>query len=197
MTDDYPRVMQRKVLPSVEQTPTRGSSKLTNPLRMSVHVSSCIEQTPTRGPSKLVNPLGNSALKGTSELFNPLAPPTILDQGPRLPKQLFGKSHVSELPPSWPLEVHDTPSKAASSKQSCLPSWDRPQETPVKAQRAEESSESTVQGPQETPIQPARASKVSAGFNTRVIVPGAPIPTEDSGQSIYESLGWDDVDELL
>jgi hypothetical protein len=196
-SDDYPRIMQRSVLPSLEQTPTRGSSKLTNPLRKSVHVSSSIEQTPTRGPTKLINPLRNLAATGTSGLCIPLAPPTMLDQGLRSPKQLLSKNQESVLPPLWPFEVHETPSKVPPSKQSCFSLGDRPHETPIKSPRAEESSETTGHKPMEISFKSDRAIKVPPDCNTRAVVPAALTLTEEPGRSIYESLGWDDVDELL
>lgn len=196
-SDDYPRIIQRSVLPSLGQTPTRGPSKLTNPLRNSVHASSSIERTPTRGPTKLIDPLRNLAAIGTSGLCIPLAPPTMLDQGLRSPKQLLSKSQESVLPPLWPVEVHETPSKVPPSKQSCFSLGDRSHEIPIKFQRAEEFSETTGDKPVEISFKPDRAIEVSPDCDARAVVPAALTLTEEPGRSIYESLGWDDVDELL
>lgn len=196
-SDDYPRLVQRSVLPSLEQTPTRGSSKLTNPLRKSIHASFSIEQTPTRGPAKLINPPRNLAAIGMSGFCNPLAPPTMLDQGLLSAKQLHSKSQESGLPPLWPLEVHETPSKVPPSKQSCFPLGDRPHETPTKPLRAEKSPATTAQEPLGIMFNPIRATKMPPDCDTHLGVPAALTPTEEPGRSIYQSLGWDDVDELL
>lgn len=195
MSDEWPKSMQRNTLPSVEQTPTRESSKLTNPLRNSTNVLASIEQTPTRDPSKPLKSLEGPVAKRTHGLFNPLAPLPRPHQGLTSPRQLLGKSKAPGLPPSWPLEVHATPSKASPSKQSYFQLREGPQETPVKPSKAKEFSEITTQDPLETPIKPLGATNVSHEGPVPATSTAASTPTE-LGLSIYQSLGWDDVDEL-
>ena len=193
LRDEYPTIVRHNELPFVDQTPTRGSSKLTNTLRNPTHVLNSIAHTPTRGPSRLTDPLRDSAAKGTNELCNLLDHPTRLDQGLGSTSQSFGKSQVSELLPSWSLEVRETPSKGPPSIQSDFDFGERPQEISVKAASTKESSEILWQ---ETPIKPAGATKTSPEGIGRPVAPAVTTSPEELGPSIYQSLGWDEVDEL-
>ena len=197
VSDDYSTIMKRNVLPSVEQTPTRGSTKLTNPLRKSAHALTTIEQTPSRGASKISNPLHLAAVNDTSEPRNFLAPPTRIPEGLPSPRHFLGKSQVSELTPSWPLEVHETPSKRPSLKQNYFPFGEWPQETLLKPSgMARESPKAAGQEPREMPVQPAKAAKASSDEILQSVLPAVHTSTEELDISIYQSLGWDEVDEL-
>ena len=200
-SDEYPKTTERNVLPCVEQTPTRGSSKLTNPLPMSALALTSIDQTPTRGPAKLTNPLFNSTTKGINDFHNFLAPPMRIPGGLPSPRQFLNSSQVSQLAPSRPLEAHETLSKRSSLTQGYFPSTDGPSKTPIKPSRAGKPSPKII-GPenQEIPPKPVEPAKDSCKNPVRAVVPVAHTnvytPTDEMGPSIYQSLGWDDFDEL-
>ena len=193
---EYSKVIKRNVRPSVEQTPTRRSTKLMNPLRMSVHALTSIDQTPTRRPAKFANPFQEPGTKGINIPHGSSAAPTIMPEGLQSTGQYFKKSQVSQLTASWPLEVHETPSKRLLLEQSHFPPGEGPLETSNKSSRAEKVPSKTAdQEHQETSIKASGATKIPPERTLQSVVPAVHTPTEELDISIYQSLGWDDVDE--
>ena len=93
--------------------------------------------------------------------------------------------------------MHETPSKAALLKQSYFGFEEESRETLAKPSRAgTNSSQSTHEELRETPVKTIISAEASIGTSEQSIVHGACTPTDDMGPSIYQSLGWDDVDEL-
>ena len=111
--------------------------------------------------------------------------------------QYFKKSQVSQLTASWPLEVYETPSKRLLLEQIYFPPGEGPLETSNKSSRAEKVPSKTAdQEHQETSTKSSGATKIPPERTVQSVVPAVHTPTEELDISIYQSLGWDDVDEL-
>ena len=192
--DEFPRSMHGNALPSIEQTPTRGPWKSTNYLQKSVSVMSSIAQTPTRGPTKLTNPLHDAVARKTTEICGLLAPPMFVPQALQLPMQSSDDQSRMLASTSWSSEVHKTPSKEPQSYPTDFEVGECQYETPAKSLRARnESSKITRPEAQETAIKPMEVSLGSTGDS---IHNTTSISAREMSPNIYESLGWDDIDEL-
>lgn len=130
--------------------------------RRTNHALPAIEQTPTRGPSKLIRRFPSSA--AANEPVACISQPESSRLEPIL--AVYGFDQPSALPP-WHSGVQETPSKDRVSNRPTSPGGQNIQATPVNETMA-----------QDTPVRSLPSS-------------------HEKGESIYASLGWDDVDELL